>query len=231
MARKKSQPLFEKFERVEKVRQGESLRFRDARGRLTKFDGRKKLTAEIWRVSTGKNSKGKKVTIARRTNKVLNKTKSGKPILQKFTAKKTKKQLLFLQNARQGPRHSSEVKNKRVTFDARHTIEDNVEAKLPEMVNDIVKYSRRGNGGYVTIEFTVMDPETNEEKFEVINLVLKGTRGYIIYTIAAAIIARLYANLKRMSSIKDSPIGKRGTYVRSISPRFTWMETKRLQNL
>lgn len=230
MAKRKSQAIFDKFKYVKKVRQGESLRFRTPDGRLTKFDGRKKLIAEIWVTSTVTKGRKKK-SISRRTDKVLNKTRKGRPVPEKFSPKLTKKRLLFLQHAKKGPRHAAEVKSKRITIDARHTIEDNLEIKIPEMAQDIQKWSRRGNGGYVTIEFQLRENETNLLKVEVINIVLKGNKNYVIKSVAAAIIARLYANLKRMSNISDSPLGKRGNYARSIKPRFTWTETKRLQDL
>lgn len=217
--------MFDKVQRVQKVRSGETLRFRDSKGRLTKFDARKKLVAEIWRVDRA----GKK-TIARKTDKVLNKTKSGRPVPQKFSASKTKKQILFLKNEKQGPRLSAVVKNKRITIDARFTIEDNIEARIPEMIDDIVKFSKRGNGGYMTAEFMVQD-EDGEEIFEVVNLVLKGSRAYIIFSIAQAIIARLYKNKNRMSNIKKSPLKKRARYLRSLSIRFQWTETKQLKEV
>lgn len=220
--------MFDKFKYVKKVRSGETLRFRTPNGKLAKFDGRKKLIAEIWITSTVK--KGKKTkTISRRTDKVLNKTRKGQPIPEKFNSKTTKKRLLFLKNEKSGPRISAEVFFQTITIDARHTIEDNIEMKLPKMINDILTYSRRGNGAVVTIEFQLSTDDGN--RFEVIRLVLKGNKGYIIKTIAAAIIARLYSNARRMSNISDSPIKKRGKYVRSIKPRFSWTETKRLQDV
>lgn len=211
--------LFDTFENVKGVRQGESLRFRDKNGRLTKFDGRKKLIAEIWL-----NNK--------RTNRVLNKTKKGQPVPQKFDARLTKKRQLFLRNAKQGPRKASEPKSKKISIDARFTIADNIEAKVPEMLSDTVKYTKRGNGSYITIELTLKNKSTGENFYEVINAVIKSTKhSNIALDLARLIIHRLYRNEMRASSLKLSPIGRRGDYVRSFQAKFTWDETKSLKDL
>lgn len=212
-----SKPLFDTLVRVKKVRQGESLRFRLPSGKLTKFDGRKKLVAEIWLGN-------------KKTNRVLNPTKKGKPIPQKFDARVTKKRQMFLRNAKSGPRISAEIKEIKITLDARFTIEDNIEAKCPEMINDIVTYSRRGNGGYVTVELT-LKTEFGEVFYETITAVIRGGRALIILELARMIIARFYRHEMRMSNMKISPLGNRGRYVRGAKARFTWTETKRLQDL
>lgn len=213
--KRKSQPLFDTFKHVSKVRSGEVLRFRDERGRLTKFDGRKKLVAEIWR--------------DRRTDKVLNRTKKGKPIPQKFDARVMRKRQLFLKTSRQGPRKSAVIKEKRILIDARLSIEDNIDAKMGDMLTDVVTYSRRGNGAIITVDFEI--PTDGGDVHESINFGTKGARGMVVHDLAAIIISRMYRHARRMSNLKISPLGKRGKYVRSISPRFTWTETKRLKDL
>lgn len=209
--------LFDKFENVKSVRQKESLRFRDTKGRMVKFDARKKLVAEIW-------LDGKK------TNRVLNRTHKGRPIPEKLPSRLTKKRLLFLRNAKQGPRLASIPVSKSISIDSRFTITDNIEAKCPEILDDTIKYTRRGNGSYVTIEITLK--KDGESIYEVVNWVLKGhSRSYLSLELARAIIYRLYRNEQRASNMKLSPLGKRGIYVRSFKVRFTWDETKSLKTL
>ena len=225
----KSKSLFDTFKRAKKVVAGESIRFRDASGKLTKFDGRKKLVAEIWKVDKVKR-KGKTVTISRRTNRVLNKVKKGKPIPEKINAKFIKKKKAFLEFSRKGLKSSSEIKNARILVNAHFTIEDNLEMKIPQMINDIVKWSKKGNGAYATIEFS-LDTE-NGKIYEVIRLVVKGTRGDVVRMLASAMIAKIYSYKYRMSSIADSwQMGDRGKYLRSLQVKFSWTETRRLSDM
>lgn len=214
---KKSQALFDTFRHVKSVRQGETLRFRSPNGKITKFDGRKKLIAEIW-------FHGKK------TDRVLNKTKNKKPVPQKFPARQMKKRVHFLRAYKAGRRIKSEPQSMRVNIDSRYTIIDNVEAKCGRMLDDVITYSKRGNGAFLTTEFKVTD-EDGEELFETINMVVRGRRGFISLEIARNIIARMYKHKKRMSSIQKSPLGRRAKYVRSLPIKFTWDETKRLQDM
>ena len=216
---KKTRPrrgLFDTFESVKNIKQGESVRFRDLNGRLVKFDGRKKLIAEIWIGN-------------KRTNRTLNKTKKKQPVPQKLPKKLIKKKQLAAKVARQGPRISSEVKQKTFKIDAHFTIADNIEAKCPEVGNDTVKFSKRKNGAVIRVQLNLKD-ENGESFFESINLVSKEFNRQKVYDeIARSIIGRLYSNKMRASSIKMSThMGDRGRYVRSIETVISWEETKRL---
>ena len=204
------------YESVRNVKKGESLKFRDSKGRLVKFDGRKKLIAEIWMGN-------------KRTNRTLNKTSKKQPVPKKFPTKFIKKTLLSSKVARQGPKASSVINEKRFTIDARQTIAINIEAKCPEVGNDTVKYTRRGNGAYITISLTLKD-ENGETFYEGIQMVSKEFNRQKVYDeIARVIIGRLYSNAMRASSIKMSThMGRRGRYVRSIKTFITWSETKAL---
>lgn len=208
--------LFDTFESVKNIKQGETLRFRDSNGRLTKFDGRKKLIAEIWLGN-------------KRTNRVLNKTKKKQPVPAKFSSKQIKKKQLAAKVARQGPRVSAEIKSKTFKIDARFTIADNIEAKCPEVGIDTVIFSKRGNGSYIRITLKLKD-ENAEFFYEYIAMVSREyTRQKVFDEIARVIIGRLYSNKMRASSIKMSTqLGDRGRYVRSIETTISWEETKRL---
>lgn len=209
--------LFDKFENVKTVTQNESLRFRDSKGRLVKFDGRKNLIAEVWLGN-------------KRTNRVLNKTKKGQPVPQKFASNAMKKRIHFLEHVKKGPRVATEPKSKNISIDSRFTIVDNVDAKLPEIVNDTLIFSKRGNGSYVTVELTLK--KSGENIHEVITAVIKSTKkDYISLELARLIVHRLYRNEQRASNMKISPMGNRAAYVRSFKARFTWDETKRLKEL
>lgn len=208
--------LFDTFEHVKNVKKGETLRFRDTNGRLTKFDGRKKLIAEIWLGN-------------KRTNRVLNKTSRKQPVAKKFPTKFIKKTQLASKVAKQGPRVAAELNSKRFTIDAHQTIAANIEAKCPEVGNDTVKFSKRGNGAYITIALTLKD-ENGELFYESIQMVSREFNRQKVYDeIARVIIGRLYSNEMRASSIKMSThMGRRGRYVRSIKTFITWTETKKL---
>lgn len=219
---KKSQAL-DKLRSTSKVVRGESIRFRDSKGKLTKFNHRKKLIAEIWRTD-----KAGKKSITKKTNRVLNQVKGGRPIPQKFKARTVKRKKLFLKNAKQGPRHSAVEKKISTKFDARLSIEDNIENKCDPMLSDIAKFTKRKNAALITTEFNFYSPEIGETKYEVVRLIIKGSKQTSIKEIAASIIARLYRNKLRMSNIKISPMGKRAQYVRSIPISFRWVESKRL---
>ena len=208
--------LFDSFESVKNVKRGESLRFRDINGRLTKFDGRKKLIAEIWIGN-------------KRTNRVLNKTSRKQPTAQKFPSRFIKKTQLASKVAKQGPRISSEIKSKSFKIDAHFTIADNIESKCPEVGNDTVKFSKRKNGAVIRITLKLKD-ENGENFYETINMVSREFNRQKVYDeIARVTIGRLYANEMRASSIKMSTqMGRRGRYVRSIETVISWEETKRL---
>lgn len=214
----KRRGLFDTFESVPKIRQGESLRFRDTNGRLTKFDGRKKLIAEIWIGN-------------KRTNRVLNRTKKKQPVPQKFASNAMKKRILFSRVSKQGPRKTSEPKSKKFKIDSRFTIADNIEAKCPEIADDTVAYTKRGNGTYATIELT-LKTTYGENFYEVISAALKTTsKQYVFLELARMIIHRLYRNEQRASNKDISPLGRRARYVRSFAVKITWDETKRLQEV
>ena len=219
---KKSQAL-DKLRSTSKVVRGETIRFRDSKGRLTKFNHRKKLIAEIWRTD-----KAGKKSITKKTNRVLNQVKGERPIPQKFAARTIKRKKLFLKNAKKGPRVSATEKYLRTKFDARMSLEDNTEMKCGEILTDIVKFTKRKSAAIITIEFNFISPDINEIKYEVIRLIIKGSKQTAIQEIAASIIARLYKNKLRMSNIKISPMGKRAQYVRTIPISFRWVESKRL---
>lgn len=219
---KKSQAL-DKLRSTSKVVRGESIRFRDTSGRLVKFNHRKKLVAEIWRTD-----KAGKKSITKKTNRVLNQVKGDRAIPQKFAARTIKRKKLFLKNIKQGPRQSAVEKKISTKFDARLSLEDNTENKCGEMLTDIVKFTKRKNAAIITVEFNFYSPEILETKYEVVRLIMKGSKQTAIKEIAAALIARLYRNKLRMSNIKISPMGKRAEYVRSIPISFRWVESKRL---
>lgn len=219
---KKSQAL-DKLRSTSKVVRGESIRFRDLSGKLTKFNHRKKLIAEIWRTD-----KAGKKSVTKKTNRVLNQVKGDRPIPQKFAARTIKRKKLFLKNIKKGPRQSAIEKKISTKFDARLSLEDNTENKCGEMLSDIVKFTKRKNAAIITIEFNFESPQILEIKYEVIRLIIKGSKQTSIKEIAASIIARLYRNKLRMSNIKISPMGKRAEYVRSIPISFRWVESKRL---
>ena len=234
MARKKGkttlksrQEDFDKFIHVKGVREGETLKFRDQRGRLTKIDGRKMLVAEIW-------------FHGRRTPRTLNRTKKGEAIFQKFDGRLMRKRILFLQNAKKGLPQSTEVKSKRLKINSHYTIVDNLEAKIPELAADTVTYSRRGNGSFIEMdiqlkrEYEDAEGQKAYDNFvESVNLVLKSqNRGYIFLELAREIIHRLYKNNLRASGIRlSTKMGKRGKYVRSFEIGFRWQETKSLKDM
>lgn len=214
MASKKSHALFDKVVHVKSVIKGESLRFRDVKGRAAKYDGRKKLVAEIWLGN-------------KKTNRVLNNTKHGKAVPQKFYNRYINKQLLLIKSRNAGPRANATPKQLRILIDAHYTIEDNLEAKADVLLTDITKFSKRGNGAHIVMEFPLNTEEGTQ--YQVIQTVIKSsTKQYAIRELAALIISRLYRNKLRMSNLKISPLGTRGAYVRSIKITFTWYETKPL---
>ena len=201
---------------VNNVRSKESLRFRDKSGRYVKFDGRKKLVAELWQY-------GKK------TNRVLNKTKKKKPVPQKFEPRLIKRRLLFLEQSRRGVRKAAKVSTQQIKIDARFSIVDNLIAKDKNMASDCINFTRKGNAMYVSMEWRA----TNEEG-QIVTLTSDGyfkflSKAPFYLEIARYIIWRMYRNMNRMSNIKKSPLGKRARYVRAISVRFNWSETLRTQ--
>lgn len=192
----------------------ESLRFRDKNGRLTKFDARKKLIAEIY------NREGQK------TGRVLNKTIKGKPVPQKFESRKMKARLLSIKAERAGFRREVGPKELRIKLDARFTITDNILAKADKMLSDVVKFTRRGNAAIIIIEFKAND------SFITIQTVERSTNKELIaLNLARLIIHRLYRNEERMSGIKKSPMKDRAHYVRSKEIKFSWFETKRIKTI
>lgn len=213
--------------------------FRDSSGKLTKFDARKKLISEIWRIDTKtyttKSGKVRKKSIRRKTDKTLNRVTRGKISPQKFNSKDIRKKRKFLRSQKVEMKRVAVIKRKKILIDARYTIEDNLIAKMSDMISDIAKYSRRGNGAIVIIDFSFPEYETGETIYQSIRIVIKGSKKTIPLEVARYIIARLYANQKRMSSLKDSEhgggIGKRGEYLRSIRASFQWYETKRITEL
>lgn len=215
MARNKPLKNRPDFKTVKTLIEGESIRFKDSRGKFTKFDARKKLVAEIY-------IGGKKSRYPTRT---LNKISKNKPVPQKFDSKRMKKRLLFQKVTRKGRKQIAEVKDLTVKIDARLPIFENLEIKADSMLKDMSRATKRGNATFVTIEFEIVD-----EGYHAINMVIAlSNKGAIALDLARAIIARLYRNKKRMSNIQISPIGRRGKYVRSLTVKFSYQESKRLK--
>lgn len=200
----------------------ESLRFKTPQGKFTKFDGRKKLIIEVY------NKENKK------TGRVLNRVKKGLPVPQKFNPRIIKKKQLFAKVAKQGPRQAATLNEKEINIDAHYTIMDNIEAKLPEMIKDIMKFTKRKNAAQVQIDFILKEVlRKNGEvlRYEnvTINDVIKSqSPTYISLELARDIIGRMYRNERRMSNIKKSSRPKH-EYTRSIKAKFTWYETKRIE--
>lgn len=192
----------------------EFLKFRDKNGRLTKFDARKKLIAEIY------NKDGQK------TGRVLNRTVKGKPVPQKFESRKMKARLLSIKAERSGVRRTSIEKTLKIKLDARFSITDNILAKADNMLSDVVKFTRRGNAAIIVIEF-----KSNESYITIQTVERSTNKETIALNLARLIIHRLYRNEERMSGIKKSPMGDRAHYVRSKEIKFTWFETKRIKTI
>lgn len=206
MARKKD---LTRLKRISVLRDGESIRFRDARNKFAKFDGRKKLVAEIWYAG-------------HKTNRTLNKISRGKPVPQRFPSKQVKKRLLTISAKKVGIDKKSEVKSLTIKIDAHHTIADNVEAKADRLLSDIVKNTHNRKATFVTIEFSLFNIEKLQNEEHSIDLVMRGTnKGNLAMEIARYFIRRLYDNKARMSGI-SSDAYDRTDYVRTIKVRFTW---------
>lgn len=209
MAKRRSKPLNLPLKRVYKLVEGESLRFRDKKGRLTKFDARKKLTSEIW-------FQGKK------TGRTLNKISRKEIVPQKFEPRSMKKRLQYVKTRSKGPLQSGPVKNLTIKINANNTIADNIESKADSMLTDIVKNTKERHSTFLDIDFEVFGVH------ESINTIQKGTnKSVLAMEIARYIIARLYSNKARMSNIKKSDIGDRAKYVRTLTVSFSWQKSKK----
>ena len=194
----------------------ESLRFRDKNGRLTKFDARKKLIAEIY------NRDGQK------TGRVLNKTRKGKPILQKFESRKMRARLLAIAAERAGFKEDQEQKSIIMKMNVHHTITDNITAKCDDMLSDIAKFTRHGNAGIIVIEFKL----ENGDNITIQTVERSTNKENIALNLARLIINRLYKNSERMSGIKKTKFkGDGSIYVKKKHIKFTWFETKRIKTI
>lgn len=209
MAKRRSKSLNLPLKRVYKLVDGESLRFRDKNGRLTKFDARKKLTSEIWYQG-------------RKTGRTLNKISKKKIVPQKFEARSMKKRLQYVKTRSKGQLQSAPVKNLTIKINANYLIADNIESKADSMLIDIVKNTRLRHATFLDIDFEIFGVH------ESINTVQSGTNKSILaMDIARYIIARLYSNKARMSNIKKSDIGDRAKYVRTLEVNFSWRKSKK----
>ena len=206
MARKKD---LTRLKRISILKPGETLRFRDSRNKFAKFDARKKLIAEIW-------------FAGRKTNRTLNKISKNKPVPQKFPAAKMKKRQFSIKAEKRGQDQKSEVKSLTIKLNAHHTIADNIEVKADKLLSDIVKNTKQRKATFLTIEFQLWG------EYHSIEVVIRGSnKGNLAMEIARYIIARLYRNEARMSGIKDSDLGDRADYVRTLEVKFTWNASKR----
>lgn len=200
----------------------ESLRFKTPNGKFTKFDGRKKLIIEVY------NKENKK------TGRVLNRVKKGLPVPQKFNARIIKKKILRSKVAKQGPRQAATINSKEINIDAHYTIIDNIEAKCPEMIKDIIDFTKRKNAAQVQIDFYLKEISKKDntvlksENITINSVIRSQSPTYISLELASDIIGRMYRNERRMSNIKKSSRPKHA-YTRSIKTKFTWSETKRVE--
>jgi len=215
--KKRSEPLFTEFVHTKKVRSRESLRFRDKNGRLTKFDARKKLIVEIWLGN-------------KKTNRVLNETKKKKPILQRFNKRSIRRKQLFLENEKKGHRKSSEIKQKSIIIDAHMTIMDNLESKIPELLDDCIEYTKRGNACIVNITIHTTNNEKRYLTFDVRSIIKETSPLKAALELARNMIHQLYINEVRLSGI-DKTQNIRAKYRRSIKVDFAWYESYALKDM
>lgn len=222
MAKKQKTPRYlPEFKSVKTLRPDEYILFRDTRGRLTKFDGRKKLLAEVWKA-------GRKTDLY-----YLNSISISKgPMPRKFDKKKTENFIRFHEYSRQRQTAPPKKINQlEIKLNAHFTIQDNLLAKADDLLSFIVKRARKSISTYVeiTIKFKTTEGFTRYEVIE--SIIRESTKDNAAMAIARMVIARLYSNELRMSSLKDSSsnggIGERGKYLRSAVLQFQWYEIKR----
>lgn len=214
MAKKKS------VQKIKTIRGREFLRFKDSRGRFTKFDGRKKLIAEVWITDTYTDRKTGKVTKRKRkTQYYLNSISKKKPVPEKFSKKRISKMQRRAKAEVLIPIESTQQELK-IMIDARYSIQDNLILKADTMLEFIQKNSRANEGVSLTCDFDYKIPFQDRRRYESFNLLIKGKKDFTSLEIAQNMIYRMYREKLRMSSIKDSPLGDRADYVRYVKAKF-----------
>lgn len=196
-----------KLKKIQFLKNGHVVRFKDSKGRWTKPDGRRKLISIIFK----RSKKGKLV----KTNMTFNPTKKGKPVATKLSTSRLKRISIL------NKRGSAEVKPKTppqreaYVFSARATIEDNI---IKKAVNFLQYAKKRKSGTFLILNYKIPDklpPIRSEFIFK------NFSTGLIVDELTRSIVSNVYKNKMRMSSLKDSR-EKNHEYLRRLNISFTW---------